>query len=92
MAWEKEKVGIHVNSDIYKTIPKARKKYLKAVVEYDGPIIAPIKKNQEIGKLKIFYKDELRSEHLLLASENVKKLNVFARLIKSINYLVWGDV
>ncbi|MDP7541252.1 MAG: D-alanyl-D-alanine carboxypeptidase family protein [Candidatus Pelagibacter bacterium] len=89
---KKEKVGIHVNSDIYKTIPKARKKYLKAVVEYDGPIIAPIDKDQEIGKLKIFYKDELISEHKLLASENVKKLNIFSRLIKSINYLVWGDV
>ena len=89
---KKENVGVHVNSDIYKTIPKARKRYLKAVVEYDGPIIAPIEKNQEIGKLKIFYKDELISEHKLLASENVKKLNIFSRLIKSINYLVWGDV
>ena len=89
---KKEKVGIHVNTDIYKTIPKSRKKYLKAVVEYDGPIIAPIDKDQEIGKLKIFYKDELISEHKLLASENVKKLNIFSRLIKSINYLVWGDV
>mgnify|MGYP001191181769 FL=1 len=89
---KKNKVGVHVNSDIYKTIPKARKKYLKAVVEYDGPIIAPIDKDQEIGKLKIFYKDELISEHKLLASENVKKLNIFSRLIKSINYLVWGDV
>ena len=89
---KKNKVGVHVNSDIYKTIPKARKRYLKAVVEYDGPIIAPIEKDQEIGKLKIFYKDELKSEHLLFASDNVKKLNVFSRLIKSINYLVWGDV
>ena len=89
---KKKKIGVHVNSDIYKTIPKARKKYLKAVLEYDGPILAPIDKDQEIGKLKIFYKDELINEHKLLASENVKKLNIFSRLIKSITYLVWGDV
>lgn len=88
----KDKVGAYVNKDIYKTIPKARKKYLKISIEYEGPIHAPIKLNQEIGKLKIFYKDELLDEHVLLASENVKKLNFFSRLIISINFLIWGDV
>ena len=88
----KDKVGAYTNKDIYKTIQKARKKYLKVFIEYVGPIHAPIKLNQEIGKLKIFYKDELLDEHVLLASENVKKLNVFSRLIKSINFLIWGDV
>ena len=88
----KDKVGAYTNKDIYKSIPKARKKYLKISIEYEGPIHAPIKLNQEIGKLKIFYKDELLDEHVLLASENVKKLNVFSRLIKSINFLIWGDV
>ena len=88
----KDKVGAYVNKDIYKTIPKARKKYLKISIEYVGPIHAPIKLNQEIGKLKIFYKDELLDEHVLLASENVKKLNFFSRLIISINFLIWGDV
>jgi len=88
----KDKVGAYTNKDIYKTIPKARKKYLKVFIEYVGPIHAPIKLNQEIGKLKIFYKDELLDEHVLLASENVKRLNVFSRLIKSINFLIWGNV
>ena len=88
----KDKVGAYANKDIYKTIQKGRKKYLKVFIEYEGPIHAPIKLNQEIGKLKIFYKDELLDEHVLLASENVKKLNVFSRLIKSINFLIWGDV
>ena len=88
----KDKIGAYVNKDIYKTIKKRRKKYLKISIEYEGPIHAPIKLNQEIGKLKIFYKDELLDEHILLASENIKKLNVFSRLIKSINFLIWGDV
>ena len=41
---------------MYKTVKKARKKYLKAVVVYEGPIKAPIKKNDILGKLKISYK------------------------------------
>ena len=88
----KDKVGAYTNKDIYKTIPKARKKYLKVFIEYVGPIHAPIKLNQEIGKLKIFYKDELLDEYVLLASDNVKRINVFSRLVKSINFLIWGDV
>ena len=89
---KKDIVAAHVAEDVYKTIPKARKKYLKVVAEYAGPVLAPIIKNQEIGKLKIFYKDELLDEHKLLASESIKKLNVFHRLFKSINFLIWGDV
>ena len=61
-------------------------------VNYKGPIKAPIKKDAVIGKLMIVYKNELVSEHDLLAFEEVKRLNVFSRLIKSINFLIWGDV
>jgi D-alanyl-D-alanine carboxypeptidase (penicillin-binding protein 5/6) len=49
----KNEVQVYVKEDIYKTIPKARKKYLKAYIQYDGPILAPIKKNQKVGVLKI---------------------------------------
>jgi D-alanyl-D-alanine carboxypeptidase (penicillin-binding protein 5/6) len=45
-----------------------------------------------LGKLKVTYKDELVDEYDLFAFEDVKKLNVFSRLMKSINFLIWGDV
>ena len=89
---KKNKVKTYLKNDVYKTIPKARKKYLKVVVNYNGPIEAPIKKDDIIGKLKISYKDEIIEEHDLLAYENIKKVNIFSRLIKSFNYLIWGDV
>ena len=85
-------VNTYVKKDIYKTIQKARKKFLKVSINYNGPIPAPIKKDDVIGKLKVIYKDEIIQEYDLLAFENVKKLNIFSRLIKSINYLIWGDV
>ncbi|MDC1139802.1 D-alanyl-D-alanine carboxypeptidase [Candidatus Pelagibacter sp.] len=89
---KKDTVGAYVKKDIYKTIPKARKKNLKVSLVYNGPIQAPIKKDAIIGKLKITYKNELIEEYDLLAFEDVKKLNVFSRLMKSINFLIWGDV
>ena len=87
---KKDSVYGYVKNDIYKTIPKARKKNLKVSILYNGPIKAPIKKDDIVGKLKIVYKDELLGEYDLFAFEDVKKLNVFSRLIKSINFLIWG--
>ena len=89
----KEKtVGAYVKTDIYKTIQKSRKKNLKVKLNYKGPIQAPIKKDDIIGKLTVTYKDEPIEEYDLFAFEDVKKLNVFSRLMKSINFLIWGDV
>jgi serine-type D-Ala-D-Ala carboxypeptidase (penicillin-binding protein 5/6) len=87
---KKETVSAYVNEDIYKTIPKARKKFLKVTMNYNGPIQAPIKKDEILGKLKVTYKGEIIEEYDLLAFENIKKLNIFSRLIISINFLIWG--
>ena len=38
----KNKVKVKLDEDVYKTIPKARKKYLKVKSVYEGPIEAPI--------------------------------------------------
>jgi D-alanyl-D-alanine carboxypeptidase (penicillin-binding protein 5/6) len=89
---KKNSVGVYVKKDIYKTIPKARRKHLQVSISYNGPIPAPIKKDDILGKLKITYKNEFIEEYDLFAFEDVKKLNVFSRLMKSINFLIWGDV
>ena len=89
----KEKdVKVYLNEDIFKTIKKGQKKKLKAKVLYEGPIEAPIEKNQKLAILKIIYDEELIGEYDLLALKEIKKVNIFSRLLKSLNYLIWGDV
>ena len=83
---------MHTEKDIYKIIKKAKKKLLKVSVIYNGPIEAPIKKDEKIATLKVVYNDELVGEYDLHASQEVKKVNFVSRLLKSINYLIWGDV
>ena len=85
-------VKSYISEDVYKTIPKAKKKYLKVSIDYQGPLKAPILKNDIIGKVKITFKDEQIGEYDLLAFENVKRQNFFSRFISSINFLIWGDV
>ena len=89
---KKDTVKTYIKNDIYKTIPKTKKRLLKVSLNYKGPIQAPIKKDDILGKLKLTFDGELIEEYDLLAYENVKKLNVFSRLMKSINFLIWGDV
>jgi len=89
---KKDNVDVYTKEDIYKTIKKGQKKKIKAKIIYDGPIEAPIKKDQILAKLKIVYDQELIGEYELLAVDEVKRVNIFSRLIKSFNYLIWGDV
>tara|TARA_B100000902_G_scaffold286179_1_gene272278 strand:- start:218 stop:1369 length:1152 start_codon:yes stop_codon:yes gene_type:complete len=85
-------LDVYVNQNIFKIIKKAQKRLLKVTINYRGPVEAPIKKDQTVGKLKIVYKEELIGEYDLLATKDIKKVNIFSRLIKSLNYLIWGDV
>ena len=85
-------VKVYTKKDIYKTIKKGQKRKLRIKVVYDGPVEAPIDKDQVVAKLKIIYDEELIDEHDLLALKEIKKVNIFSRLMKSLNYLIWGDV
>ena len=89
---KKDRVQVSTKNDIYKTIPKAKKKYLKVIIEYNGPIKAPINKDDVLGKLKIYFKDDLLDSYDLYATENIKTQNLFSKILSTINFLIWGDV
>jgi len=89
---KKDFIKVYTKEDIYKIIKKGKKKLLKVKMLYEGPVEAPISKDQVLAKLKIIYDDELIDEYDLLAKEQVNKVNIFSRLMKSLNYLIWGDV
>ena len=89
---KEDTVDVYTDQDVYKTIKKAKKKLLKVSVKYEGPIEAPIQKGEKVAILKVVYDDEIVGEYDLLASNEVKKVNFVSRLLKSLNYLIWGDV
>jgi len=89
---QKDKVQVYTSNNIYKTVKKARLNKLETKIIYNGPVQAPIKKNDKIAKLIISYEGDVVSEHDLLAYENIKRKNIISRIMSSINYLIWGDV
>ncbi len=88
----KNTVKTHFISNVYKTVQKARLRNLKVILDYEGPIKAPIIKDQKVGIVKIYYKDDLIDTLDLLASEDIEEVNKFTKLLRSINFLIWGDV
>ena len=89
---KKNIVKTHLRSNVYKTIKKARLRNLKVILDYEGPVKAPIIKGQKVGEVKIYYKDDHIETLDLLASEDIEQVNKFTKLIRSINFLIWGDV
>ena len=89
---KKNKVKAVTLEDLYLTIPKRKKKTIKAILEYKGPIKTPIQKGDKLGILKVYISGEEIKEIDIFSSEDIKKSNIFSRLFKSLNYLVWGDV
>ena len=89
---KKNKIKAITKDDYYLTFDKKDIRHLKVYLEYDGPIEAPIRKDEKIANLIISNKDEIIKTLPLYASEKVSKVNFFKSLITSLNYLVWGDV
>ena len=73
-------------------MPKRKKNTISAYIQYSGPIPAPIEKDVKLGVLNIFLNNELFAQHDVFSMEKVKKINIFSRIIKSFNFLIWGDV
>jgi len=88
---KKNRINVFVNEDIYLTVPKRKKNTIKAILQYSQPVVAPVKKGDKVAVLNVYIAGELIKKVDVLSAEDVKKSNIFSRLFKSLNYLVWGD-
>jgi len=88
----KNKIKAVTKDDYYITLNKKDIRNLKVSLEYNGPIEAPIQKDQKVANLIVLDKDEVIKTLPLYASEKISKVNFFQSLITSLNYLIWGDV
>ena len=77
--------------NIFHTINKRDLKKFKVSLEYNGPVIAPISKDQKIAEIKIYNGDEAVKTIPVFSNEKIDKINFISSLFTSLNYLVWGD-
>tara|TARA_B110000438_G_scaffold281552_1_gene307829 strand:- start:144 stop:1295 length:1152 start_codon:yes stop_codon:yes gene_type:complete len=91
--WLGKKDTIHgeTDEDIYITLDKKDLRHFKVILEYNGPVKAPIKKGSNLGKINIYKKNILIKDATLYASEEIKKINFLKSFFMSLNYMIWGD-
>ena len=89
---KKNKIKAVTKEDYFITVNKKDIRNLSVSLNYNGPIVAPINKNEKIAEIIVKNKDEIIKTLPLFAQDDLKKVNFFKSLITSINYLIWGDV
>ena len=89
---KKNKIKVVTKEDYYITLDKKDIRHLKVSLDYNGPLKAPIQKDEKVAFLSISSKGEIIKTLPLYAAEKLSKVNFFKSLFTSMNYLIWGDV
>lgn len=85
-----DQVSLGVIDDIVITVPRGSRKQVKANLEVDSIIEAPIEQGQVLGQLQITLNDELLMEKPLVALKPVEEAGFFARLWDAIKLFFIG--
>ena len=77
-------ISLGLAEDIYVTIPRRQYKDLKAVINVDKKITAPVADGAKLGSVKVTLKDEVVINKDLVALKTVDQGNIFQRLSDSV--------
>ena len=80
-------VKVGLREGLIVSLPKGQRELLKASVETEQPLLAPISDGQQIGILKLTLDDKPYLEFPLMALEPVPLVNIFSRGIDSIRMI-----
>ncbi len=87
----KNSVGLQAKTSLNIVIPKLFADGLKIEIKYNAPLKAPISKGQEVGKIMVRVPKSEMIEIALVASEDVKELSGFRKLIAKVRLLTTGQ-
>ncbi|EGQ8502195.1 D-alanyl-D-alanine carboxypeptidase [Vibrio parahaemolyticus] len=85
---QKDELKVGVNRDVYLTLPKGDSNKLKAEVEYNGDLLAPIAQDQVVGTLLYKVDGKVVKETELVALEPVEEGGIFKRIMDWFKRLV----
>ncbi|HCH1180375.1 TPA: D-alanyl-D-alanine carboxypeptidase [Vibrio parahaemolyticus] len=85
---QKDELKVGVNRDVYLTLPKSDLNKLKAEVEYNGDLLAPIAQDQVVGTLLYKVDGKVVKETELVALEPVEEGGIFKRIMDWFKRLV----
>lgn len=87
---EQGSVGLVVHENISVLLPRNNKGKLRSQVIYKGPVAAPVKQGQEIGRLQVFNDNDLLIERPVFAAESVAEGSLREKALGALYELATG--
>jgi D-alanyl-D-alanine carboxypeptidase (penicillin-binding protein 5/6) len=84
---EKETVPLGLTRSLYITTPRGKRNKIKANMNVDATIVAPIEKGHAYGKVEVKLGDEVIAERPLVALEDVAEGGLWRRTVDNIKLL-----
>ena len=88
---KQETVAMSTSEDVVATIPKFDSADMKVDITYEKPLVAPIAKGDEVGKLTISIPDQEALTIPLVAAETVEELGMFGQAVAKFKHFVSGS-
>ena len=80
---EQKEISLGLDQDLLVNVPRGMAKQLKATVERQNNLIAPIKAGTQLGSLKLTLEGDTIMEKPLIALQDIGEAGLFGRLIDS---------
>ena len=87
---QQDLVPLTVSTDVVKTVHMSQTDNVKAFVEFDEPIKAPIAKNQKIGEVKIEIEGLAPLNVPLVAATDIKEVGFWGKFWANVKYFLFG--
>lgn len=89
---EQRSVAAVPDSNLVLTLQKGDQKNVKAIVKYDSPVSAPVKKGQKIGTVTLEIPGSESRTVDLFAARDIRRLGYFGRLKEIIKYFLFSNI
>ena len=83
-------VAAEVEDNVIRTIARSKVFDTKMTAVYNSPVVAPIKKGDKLGVVRVEIPDFETFEVPLLAVQDVQKVRFFGRIKENLKYLLFG--
>lgn len=84
------RINVKVNEPVIALMPKQSKEALEGRIVYEGPIVLPIKKGQQLAELHIFSGNRLVVTAPLFAIEDIESGGVLSRAVDGVGEFLFG--
>lgn len=76
---KEDTISVKVDQKTLLTLPKGARDKISFVATYKTPLVAPIKAEQEVGRLQVLLDDKILTQAPLLSTASIEKAGFFSR-------------